>query len=187
MTTARASASAASASGAGRAPENGRNAPRADHELLERPPRAAGLDPRAHGVVAGHQHVRVDAERAPQVVDRLGQPGALGQPPGAVQADRQVPVAQVEPDVVAERPQLVHRRERVAGQAPAALVDRVGQPERHEVGVGGDVGAVDLDVVSGVGDDHQLVAELVEQPAGQLGAAGSPRQQDYGCHGAVTL
>src|SRR5262249_22174935 len=104
-----------------------------------------------------------------------------------LQADGQVAVAQVEPDVVAQRAQLVHGRERVAGQAPAALVDGVGQPEGHQVGVGGDVGAVDLDVVAGVGDDHELVAELVEQTAGQLGAASSPREQDYGCHGPVTL
>ena len=67
---------------------------------------------------------------------------------------------------------------RVAGQAPAALVDAVGEPERDQVGVGGDVGAVDLDVVGGVGDDGQLV-RLVEQAARELGAAGPAREQDY--------
>ena len=41
-------------------------------------------------------------------------------------------------------------------EAPAALVDPVGQPERDEVRVGGDVGAVDLDVVAGVGDHDEV-------------------------------
>ncbi len=59
-------------------------------------------------------------------------------------------------------------------QPPAALVDPVGQPERHQVGIGRDVGAVDLDVVAGVGDHHQLVgADHVEHAAGELGAAGA--------------
>ena len=39
--------------------------------------------------------------------------------------------------------------------------------------------AVDLRVVPGVGDDDQVVA-LVDQPAGKLGAARAPRQQDDG-------
>ena len=65
----------------------------------------------------------------------------------ALDADREVAVAEVEPHVDAELAQPVHDGEAVVAQAPAALVDAVGEPERAEVGVGADVGAVDLDVV----------------------------------------
>jgi hypothetical protein len=41
------------------------------------------------------------------------------------------------------------------------------------------VHAVDKRVVTGVGDDDQVVA-LVEQPPGELGAARASGQQDYG-------
>ena len=109
---------------------------------------------------------------------RLGERGALGQALRAAQADGQVAVAEVEPDVDAELAQLVHGVEGVAAQAPAALVDAVGQPERAQVGVGADVGAVDLDVVGGVGHDHELVADHVEHPAGELGAAGPAGEDD---------
>ena len=104
-----------------------------------------------------------------------------------MQADREVAVAEVEPDVLAERAQLVHRRERVAVQAPAALVDRVGEPERDEVRIRADVRAVDLEVVAGVGDHGEVGAELVQQAAGQLRASGAPCEQDDGCHSGGTL
>ena len=151
-------------------------------------PAAARADPGAQRVVGRDEHARGHAERAPQVVDRVRQPRARREPAGAVQADRQVAVAEVEPD----RP----RRARAAGpsranvspvQAPAALVDRVGEPERDEVGIGADVGAVDLDVVAGVGDDDEFGAELVQQAAGQLRASGAPGEQDDGCHSGGTL
>ena len=154
----------------------------ADHELLEGALAAGGRDPRAQRVVGRDEHARRHAERAPQVVDRLRQPRAVGEPHRAVQADRQVAVAEVEPDVLAERAQLVHRRERVAGEAPAALVDRVGEPERDEIRVGADVRAVDLQVVAGVGDDGEFGAELVQQAASELRASGAPREQDDVCH-----
>ena len=48
----------------------------------------------------------------------------------------------------------------------------------HEVRVGGDVGAVDLDVVAGVGDHDELGAGDVEQPARELGAAGAAGEDD---------
>ena len=64
-------------------------------------------------------------------------------------------------------------------QAPAALVDQVGEPEGHEVGVGRDVRAVDLDVVAGVGDhDEALGADDVEHPARELRAAGAAGEHD---------
>ena len=75
---------------------------------------------------------------------------------------------------------------RVVAQAPAALVDPVGEPERDEVGVGGDVAAVDLDVVARVGDHDEVVADLVEHAAGELGAARAAREDyDGGCHSVV--
>ena len=117
----------------------------------------------------------------------MGQAGAGREPAGAVQADRQIAVAEVEPDVLAERAQLIHGRERVAVDAPAALVDGVGEPERDQVGVRADVRAVDLDVIAGVGDDHQFGPELVQQAAGQLRASGAAGKQDDGCHRRGTL
>ena len=90
----------------------------------------------------------------------------------AVAAQREVLVAEVEPDVLAGCAQLVHHRERVAREAPAALVDAVGEPEGHEVRVGGDVAAVDLDVVAGVGD-HDEVARR-RRRAGRARASRRP-------------
>ena len=56
----------------------------------------------------------------------------------------------------------------------SALVDDVAQPERHQVRVRGDVGAVDLEVVARVGDHGQLLGgDQVQHPACQLGAAGA--------------
>ena len=150
----------------------------ADHELLERVPGPARLHVRPDGLVAHRQHLRSYGERRAGLVDRLGQPGALGEPAGAAHAQREVSVAEVEPDVVAQLAQAVHHVEGVAGQAPAALVDAVGEPEGDEVGVGRDVRAVDLDVVRGVGDDDEL-AGLVEEAARELGSARPAREQDY--------
>jgi hypothetical protein len=39
---------------------------------------------------------------------------------------------------------------------------------------------VDLDVVAGIGDHDEPLADLVEQTAGQLGATRTARQQNYG-------
>src|SRR6185295_1556983 len=151
----------------------------ADHELLEAVPAGLVAYLRAHRLVAHRQHPGGEAERAALLVDRLGQPRALAQAARPAHAERQVAVAEVEPDVVAQLAQAVHHVERVAGEAPAALVDQVREPERDEVGVRRDVGAVDLDVVAGVGDHRELVADDVEQPAGELRAAGTAREQDY--------
>ena len=130
-----------------------------DHELLERPTTRPCARTR---VRTGSSHIGSTRARTPSAAverrQRLGQ--ALAARPAArraLDADREVAVAEVEPDVAAELAQPVHHRERVAGQAPAALVDPVGEPEGDEVGVGGDVGAVDLDVVAGVGDHDELV------------------------------
>src|SRR5215212_3477378 len=50
-------------------------------------------------------------------------PRALGEPARALEADREVAVAEVEPDVLAELAQGVHDDEGVIAQAPAAIVD----------------------------------------------------------------
>jgi hypothetical protein len=94
------------------------------------------------------------------------------------QADRQVPVAEVEPHVLAERAQRRHHLERVVAQSPATRIDAVGEPEGDEVGVGRDVAAVDLDVVARVGDHDQILADDVEHPAGELRASRPTREHD---------
>ena len=70
-------------------------------------------------------------------------------------ADREVAVAEVEPDSTpsSRRPSITWNVS--PSQAPAAFVDQVRQPERDQVGVRRHVGAVDLDVVAGVGDHDQ--------------------------------
>ena len=147
----------------------------ADHELLEGAPAGgARAHPRAHGIVAHRQHPRAHADRLVQARQRRGRGESLGEHPRALQAPGQVAVAEVEPHVHAELAQRVHHREGVAAQAPAALVDRVGQPEGHEVGVGRDVRAVDLDVVARVDDRGEtLGAGHVGDPPRELGAAGA--------------
>ena len=61
---------------------------------------------------------------------------------------------------------------------------RSASQKAHEVGIGAHVGAVDLDVVGGVGHHDELVADHVEHPAGELGAARAAGEDDD--HG-VTL
>ena len=55
---------------------------------------------------------------------------------------------------------------------------RSASQKRDEVRVGGDGGAVDLDVVAGVRDDRQVVADEVEHAAGELRAAGAAGEDD---------
>ena len=151
-------------------------------------PRAARLDAGTDGGVAHRQDAgaRGQAHRSAQRVERLGQALPPGQALGAVEPHRQVAVAEVEPDVPPERPQPVHDVEGVAVQAPAARVDAVGQPERAQVRVGGDVGAVELDVVARVGHDHDgVLPGGVQHAAGQLGAARAAREDDDGGRGGA--
>ncbi len=61
---------------------------------------------------------------------------------------------------------------------------RSASQKAHEVRIGAHVGAVDLDVVGGVGHHDELVADHVEHPAGELGAARATGEDDD--HG-VTL
>src|SRR5207237_336976 len=82
----------------------------------------------------------------------VSQAYAVGQQAGALEPDREVSVTEVEPDLQAELSQPVHNRERVSPEAPAAVIDPVREPERDQVGVGRNVGAVDLEVVAGVSD-----------------------------------
>jgi hypothetical protein len=95
-------------------------------------------------------------------------------------ANRQVAITEVEPDLLPEFAQAVHHPEGVALETPAASVDLVGQPEADQVGVRGDVGPVDLNVIAGVRDhDQALAADNVKHPAGELRAPGAPRQHDH--------
>ncbi len=111
---------------------------------------------------------------------RLRQAPSRAQFGRSPEPDREVGVAEVEPDLLAERPQPVHHLEAVAVQSPTARIDAVGEPERDQVGVRADMRAVDLDVVAGVGDDRQsLRADHVGHPAGELGAAGAAGENHH--------
>ena len=136
ITIARAAAIASSASGAGRAaatpsnstPSTGAARASAYQVLLQRPPATGVANSRAHLVVAHREHAAGDAERLAQDAERLRQPRALGQPRRALHAHSEVAVAEVEPHVLAQLSQALHHLEGVVAQAPAALVDAVGQP-----------------------------------------------------------
>ena len=116
------------------------------------------------------------ADRLVQTCQRGRRGDLLGQHPGALHAPGEVAVAEVEPYVVSELAQAVHDGEGVIVQSPAALVDQIGEPERHEVGIGRDVRAVDLDVVTGVGDHRQVLGRVdrIGHAPRELGAAGAP-------------
>ena len=158
-----------------------------DHELLERPPAFAGHHAGPDGEVG---HRQDPAGRVQCVGDRgvgIGESLALLEPAGALDPDRQILVAEVEPHVDRQALEAVHHVEGVAGDAPAALVDPIGEPERDQVGVGRHVRAVDLDVVAGVRDHDELVgSDHVEHAAGELCAA-SPagEHDDRPAHGVV--
>ncbi len=124
----------------------------ADHELLEGEPAGTGPYPRAHRVIAHRQHSRAHADRLVQARQGGGRRESFGEHARALQAPREVAIAEVEPHIHAELPQGVHHGERVALKAPAALVDAIGQPEGNEIRIGRDVRAVDLDVIARVHD-----------------------------------
>ena len=152
----------------------------ADHELLEGAPSARGRGRAVRTGCVGHRQHAGAARRAPRASSASASVSvrALGQALPRAAGRREVAVAEVEPHVDAQLAQPVHDVERVVAQAPAALVDAVGEPERAQVRVGGDVGAVDLDVVGRVGDDDEVVADDVEHAAGELGAAGAAGEDD---------
>jgi hypothetical protein len=111
---------------------------------------------------------------------RNGHALARRHPLGPQTAERQVAIAQAEPDLLAAGTAPVHLLPRVAVDAPAALVDHVGQPVGDQVRVGGDVHAVMLGVVAGVGDHDELArADDIEHPARELRAAGPAGEDDY--------
>ncbi len=90
----------------------------ADHELLEVAPAGVGADAGVELLVAHRQHARAHADRLVQPGERLGGAQSLILHAAALQAPREVAVAEVEPHVDAERPQGVHHRERVVAQMP---------------------------------------------------------------------
>ena len=154
----------------------------ADHELLERTPADGRSDPGADGVVAHRQHARVYADRLVQARECRRRPEAvLVAHPRALHAPREVAVAEVEPHLTSQLAKRVHHRERVVAQAPAALVDLIGQPEGDEVRVGRDVGAVDLDVIARIRDHHETrgILDDVEHAPRELRAAGAAGEDDH--------
>jgi hypothetical protein len=71
----------------------------------------------------------------------------------------------------------LHLLERVARDAPAALVDDAGEPPGDEVGIGRDVHAVDLEVVARVRDDRDVV--VLGETRRELGPAGAAGEDGY--------
>ena len=134
-----------------------------DQELLQAAPALGGLDLGAHRLLAHRQH------RAPSTPSAraICACAAVRRPPSAmnsraVEAGGEVAVGEPEPVGRPELDQAVEDGEGVVLDAPAALlVDLAAEPVGDQVGVGGDVDARDLDVVGGVGDHREPVAEQV--------------------------
>ena len=192
ITIARASAIAASACSLGRAcsaPRNSRPStiPLARSRIMnswnERQPAPLRTHVRTGSSLIGSTRARTPIASSRRASAAVGE-SPSARHPRALQAPGEVAVAEVEPHVAPERAQRVHDRERVLAQAPAALVDQIGQPERDEVRVGGDVRAVDLDVIAGVGDHRQaLGVDHVGHAPRELGAAGAAGEDDdFGGH-----
>ena len=160
-----------------------------DHEVLKRQPASARHHASPDGCVAHRQ----DAARSFQCAGDRGvgirEPLALVEPAGALDPDREVLVTEVEPHVDRQPLETLHHAERVIGEAPAALVDPIREPERDQVGVGRHVRAVDLDVIAGVRDhDQRVAADDIEHSARELCSAGTSGEHDDGtAHGVVRL
>ena len=154
-----------------------------DHELLER--RASARARRCTWVRTGSSDIGSTRARDAQRVDHRGV--GLGQR-RARRAAARVRIRHIARSRSPSRNQVGRPAassasitcQRVAADAVAALVDRVGEPVGDEVGVGRDVDAVDLHVVAGVGDHRQVLgADHVEQAARQLRAAGAAGEERY--------
>ena len=82
---------------------------------------------------------------------------AVGHPLRAVQMGREVAVAESEPRVALVPIKRLHRRPRLAREAPTAFgIDRAGERVGDGVEVGADVQTVQHDVVGGVDDRGHL-------------------------------
>src|SRR5262249_31482045 len=106
----------------------------------------------------------------------------LAQAQGAVEAGRQVAIAQPEPGRVAERREPLDGAEAVAGEPVALLlVDPTRQRVGDDVEVGGDVHAVERVVVAGVDDGGDAFGrEAAGEPAQEARGADAPSQRDHG-------
>jgi hypothetical protein len=150
-----------------------------DEVLLELEPAIGGPHLGRHRRVRHRQDASPDPERGLQAKAHLGEPpaGADARGPGDVQ--REVPVAEPEPGLLAVRAQLVHRRERVALDAPAErrLLD-AREVVQDGVVVGHDEEPVADAVVARVHDDVEAIADLGGQALGKLRAADPARERD---------
>ena len=102
----------------------------ADHELLEGHPAPARQHARAHRLVGHRQHARAQPERRA----RARRCASVSVAPSARRCARRRPMARsrsprLNQTSTPSSRSCVHRVEGVAAQAPAALVDAVGQPE----------------------------------------------------------
>jgi hypothetical protein len=95
----------------------------------------------------------------------------------AVDVGGQVAVAQAEPGVLAVGGKALQAAEGVAGVPPATRCDHPGERVGADVEIGADAQAVEVGVVAGVHDRHEVGLSLnLRQPVQHLGAAGAPRQ-----------
>ena len=142
-----------------------RDAVAAPHEVLLEGHRAlGGVEDRRERVVGRRQEGRAHPEAPGDLGGDDGLGRALGEPVGAVQVGREVPVAEREPVRAAQVGQGVARDPGLAGPAPAGgRVDQAGQRVGHGVEVRADDQPAVREVVADV--DHRDEVGLVDHRA----------------------
>ncbi len=135
-----------------------------------------------HGVVGhGDQSAR-DAEGVAEGGGRLRERCPSAEEVAPEEVGGEVEVTEREPGLPTQAAQLLQDAEGLIGAAPAPLsVRQVGEPVRDRVEIGGDVQAVEGEVVSGVDHDREVVAgDDPDQPPQELPGPDASGQ----CHDA---
>ena len=143
------------------------------HEVLLKRKRACiRLHDRANRIVGHGQNARGDAELPDQMRRDAGQRLAGPEAMGAVDMGREIAVAEVEPRRSAQGRHGLHEAPRLVAPAPSGLrIDDAAKRIERGIDVGRDGEAQMLEIVAGVDDNGQPIAQQMREPKRQLGAA----------------
>ncbi len=160
----------------------------ADQVLLELPPAVRRPHPGPDGLVAHRQDRCADTQSVRELRRDGREAVAAIEATPPLQAEGEVAIGEPEPIRGAECLEALEDGEGVVPDPPSLLlVDLIAQPVGAEIRVGGYVDAERLDVVAGVGDHGQVVADEILEARRQLGAAGAPGEgYDLHAQGSVS-
>jgi len=132
-------------------------------------------------IIGDGQQPLANAQRRRQASCHLGQRQARRQPVRAQQVRGHIAVAQTKPGFLAVAGQHVEHLPAVPGQPPARL--RVGDPGQrvhHRVQIGGDVQAIEREVIGHIADDRQMIGrQNLRQPEDQPGPTYPAGQRNH--------